>query len=75
MASANAPTQPASLEGPALLTAEEAAKHLRIHVKSLYRLAKQGKIPSRKVGGRWRFHRQTLDEWLKLSDGEPQLTD
>jgi len=58
----------ANAKEPALLTAEEAAKHLRVHVKSLYRLAKQGKIPARKVGGQWRFHRQTLDEWLKLFD-------
>ena len=50
---------------PALLTAEEAAKHLRLHVKSLYRLAKAAKIPARKVGGQWRFHRDLLNEWLK----------
>ena len=57
----------ANVKEPALLTAEEAAKHLRVHVKSLYRLAKQGKIPARKVGGQWRFPREVLDEWLKLS--------
>lgn len=50
---------------PDLLKAAEAAKHLRLHVKSLYRLAKDGKIPARKVGGQWRFHRDLLNEWLK----------
>jgi excisionase family DNA binding protein len=49
----------------AVTTAEEAARHLRVHIKSLYRLAQEGKVPARKVGGQWRFHIQTLDEWLK----------
>ena len=48
-----------------LFTAEEAAKYLRLHVKSIYRLAKNGKIPGRKVGGGWRFHRDALDMWIK----------
>jgi excisionase family DNA binding protein len=48
-----------------LFTAEEAAKYLRLHVKSIYRLARDGKIPGRKVGGSWRFHRDALDLWIK----------
>ncbi len=48
-----------------LFTAEEASKYLRLHVKSIYRLARDGKIPGRKVGGSWRFHRDTLDLWIK----------
>lgn len=50
--------------GSQLLTAEEAAKYLRLHVKSVYRLARAGKIPARKVGGSWRFHRLALERWL-----------
>jgi excisionase family DNA binding protein len=52
-----------------LFTAEEAAKYLRLHVKSIYRLARDGKIPGRKVGGSWRFHRDALDLWIK-NEGE-----
>lgn len=52
-------------DGHTLFTAEEAAKYLRLHVKSIYRLARDGKIPGRKVGGSWRFHRDALDVWLK----------
>jgi len=47
-----------------VLTAEEAARYLRLHVKSVHRLVKEGKIPGRKVGGRWRFHRDELEKWL-----------
>ncbi len=46
-------------------TAEEAARYLRLHVKSVYRLLREGKIPGRKVGRHWRFHRDGLERWLK----------
>ncbi len=48
-----------------VLTAEEAARYLRLHVKSIYRLVKAGKIPGQKVGGTWRFHAEALEKWLK----------
>jgi excisionase family DNA binding protein len=47
-----------------LLTAGEAAQYLRLHVKSIYRLAREGKIPGRKIGGSWRFHQESLEQWL-----------
>ena len=50
---------------PEVLTGREAAKFLRLHVKTIYRLAKGGKVPGRKVGGDWRFHREELDKWLR----------
>ena len=48
-----------------VLTTEETARYLRLHVKSVYRLLRKGMIPGRKVGGRWRFHRAALEGWLK----------
>lgn len=48
-----------------VLTAEEAARYLRLHVKSIYRLVRGKKIPGQKVGGRWRFHSDALVEWLR----------
>lgn len=47
-----------------ILTPREAADYLHVHVRTIYRLAKTGGIPGRKVGGSWRFMRHTLDEWL-----------
>jgi len=47
-----------------ILTPIEAGLYLNVHVRTIYRLAKSGKIPGRKVGGRWRFRKATLDEWL-----------
>lgn len=53
-----------------VLTPREAADYLNVHVRTIYRLAKIGGIPGRKVGGSWRFMRQALDEWL-LGNGSP----
>jgi excisionase family DNA binding protein len=48
----------------AIMTPREAAEYLSVHVRTIYRLAKNGGIPGRKVGGSWRFKRDALDEWL-----------
>jgi excisionase family DNA binding protein len=54
-----------------ILTPREAAEYLSIHVRTVYRLVKNGEIPGRKVGGSWRFKKLTLDEWLS---GKGNLT-
>jgi excisionase family DNA binding protein len=48
----------------AVLTIEEAAELLKIPRSSVYKLARQGKIPAQKVGRHWRFHRATLLKWI-----------
>ena len=47
-----------------IMTPREAAEYLSVHVRTIYRLAKNGDIPGRKVGGSWRFKKGALDEWL-----------
>lgn len=47
-----------------ILTPREAAEYLSVHVRTIYRLAKNGEIPGRKVGGSWRFKKEALDRWL-----------
>jgi excisionase family DNA binding protein len=47
-----------------VMTSVEAAEYLKMHVKTVCRLAKEGKIPARKVGSEWRFLRTVLDNWL-----------
>lgn len=49
---------------PELLNVEEVAKILQLHSMTVYRLVKEGKLPGFKVGGRWRFHRSALDNWM-----------
>ena len=52
-----------------ILTANEAADYLKINVRTIYRLIREGKIPGRKVGGSWRFRKDILDDWLAGSGG------
>ncbi|MFH1842404.1 MAG: helix-turn-helix domain-containing protein [bacterium] len=47
-----------------VMTSVEAADYLKMHVKTVCRLAKEGKIPAKKVGSEWRFLRPVLDRWL-----------
>ena len=46
------------------LTPKEASQYLKLHVRTIYHLAKKGLIPALKAGNRWRFRKETLDEWL-----------
>ncbi len=49
-----------------LLDCKEAAKLLgNIHVKTLQRYARQGELPSYRVGGHWYFRASELDAWLR----------
>ena len=47
-----------------VMTSVEAAEYLKMHVKTVCRLAKEGKIPAKKVGSEWRFLRPVLEKWL-----------
>lgn len=47
-----------------VMTIPGLAEYLRMADSTIYRLAKTGEIPGRKVGGGWRFSRRVIDEWL-----------
>lgn len=54
-----------------IMTPREAAEYLSVHVRTIYRLAKNGEIPGRKVGGSWRFKKGALDQWLSWREDPP----
>ena len=54
-----------------VMTPREAAQYLSVHVRTIYRLARDGEIPGRKVGGSWRFKKDTLDQWLSGNNDVP----
>jgi excisionase family DNA binding protein len=56
--------QPESYES-VLLTPDEAADLLKVKPSTVTRLARNGEIPSKKVGGQWRFVRDELEQWLR----------
>lgn len=48
-----------------LLNSEEAAELLKIHPKTLQRMARMGRVPAKRIGDLWRFRASELDRWLK----------
>lgn len=45
-----------------VLTVQEVADYLRIDIRTVYRLAKRGDIPCKKIGRQWRFNRDDIKE-------------
>ncbi|MBI3621226.1 MAG: helix-turn-helix domain-containing protein [Nitrospirae bacterium] len=50
--------------GQQLLTISEVAKFLRLHHSTVYRLAREERLPAVKIGSQWRFHRSHIEQWL-----------
>jgi len=47
-----------------VLTIQEISIYLKVPISTLYKLAREGKIPANKIGRHWRFHKQSIDRWL-----------
>ncbi len=48
-----------------VMTVEELADYLKMKVVTIYKHAQDGKIPGFKVGSKWRFKKDTIDDWIK----------
>lgn len=48
-----------------LLDSHQAASLLRIHVKTLQRMARRQEIPAFVLGGKWRFRASDLEVWVR----------
>jgi len=53
-----------SADGPEVLTLQEAASFLRVSPKDVEQLARQQRVPGRRIGTQWRFSRTALVAWL-----------
>ncbi len=47
-----------------MLTAQELAEYLKLTEVTIYKYANEGKIPGTKIGSRWRFDKDKIDELL-----------
>jgi excisionase family DNA binding protein len=52
-------------ENYSILTVHDVASYLRLSEAKVYRLAKEGSVPSFRLGKSWRFRRDLIDEWTK----------
>ncbi|HEY5270164.1 MAG TPA: helix-turn-helix domain-containing protein [Anaerolineales bacterium] len=48
-----------------IMTVHDVAIYLRLSEAKVYRLAKEGCVPSFRLGKSWRFRRDLIDEWTK----------
>lgn len=58
-----------------VLTIDELSVYLKISTSTLYKLVREGKIPSQKVGRHWRFRKEAIDRWLEetwTNGGKPE---
>ena len=47
------------------LTLDELAAYLKLSSSNLYRMTQKGEVPASKIGSRWRFDRDEIDDWMK----------
>ena len=48
-----------------ILTTKELAEYLKLTEVTIYKYATEGKIPGFKIGSRWRFEKDKIDNLLK----------
>lgn len=49
---------------PTIMTVEQVAKCLRLHVGTIRQLARDGEIPAFKADHKWRFKRDLIERWI-----------
>jgi excisionase family DNA binding protein len=49
---------------PEVLNVRQASQYLGISIDTLYKYATTNKVPSFKIGKRWRFKKSVLDRWM-----------
>ena len=47
-----------------ILTVKELAKYLKFTEETIYKYVKEDNIPTCRIGSRWRFDKDKIDEWL-----------
>ena len=48
-----------------LLTTREIAQYIRLRPETVLRKVRNGEMPAIKIGGRFRFDKEQVDEWLR----------
>lgn len=59
---------------PAILTAEECAGFLRLHLNTVKRLLIEGELPGKKIGRQWRVDKEDLKRYMGKSSSSPAPT-
>lgn len=54
------------------MTVQEVADYLHVSQDMIYRLAQKGKVPAAKIGGRWRFKPENIEQWMEKQSTGPR---
>ena len=55
-------------ENDEILTVGQVSKPLKLHQRTIYKLARNGTIPGRRVGKSWRFLKSEIIKWFEKRD-------
>ena len=55
-----------------IMTIKEVADYLKVHERTVYRLAAKGEIPGFKVANTWRFRREDIRQWIDARTTSPE---
>jgi excisionase family DNA binding protein len=55
------------------MDADETAASLHITKATLYKLVKDGRVPARKVAGKWRFSREAIEDLFAMAATGPSF--
>jgi excisionase family DNA binding protein len=56
-----------------ILDADEVGRLLRVHPRTVKRLANQSVLPGFKVGGQWRFRREAIEEYIRKQEQQGNI--
>ena len=52
-----------------VLSVREVAQYLKLNEQTVYRLARDGKLPASKIGKQWRFSRREIEALIQERPG------
>lgn len=53
------------MHNPNIMTIKQVAEYLKISPRTVYKLVKEGIIPSFRIMNMWRFERSKIDQWIQ----------
>ncbi len=52
------------MQNQEIMTIKQVAEYLKVSPRSVYKLVKEGTIPTFKIMNMWRFERSKIDRWI-----------
>ena len=48
-----------------IMTIKQVAEYLKVSPRTIYKLVKEGAIPTFKIMNMWRFEQSQIDQWIR----------